>query len=189
MSYTDIIQTIKDKNPKHFLATIEFFPEEGKYHFDGHRSCGISYSPGQTREKDYLCPVCGKNLVVGVMHRVEALADRPPGFVPEGAIPAFHLVPLEEILGEVYAVGVQSRRIRKEYLRLIERGGSEFRILLDLTEEELRSFMDERLADGILQVRQGLVQVKPGYDGVYGVVKIFEKEASLPKPSSQLTLF
>lgn len=113
LSFKDIIQTIKAKDPKRFLATIEFFPEEGKYHFDGHRSCGICYSPGQTREKDYLCPVCGKNLVVGVMHRVEALADRPPGFVPEGAIPAFHLVPLEEILGEVFEVGVQSRRIRK----------------------------------------------------------------------------
>jgi uncharacterized protein (TIGR00375 family) len=189
LSFKDIIQTIKDKNPKRFLATIEFFPEEGKYHFDGHRSCGISYSPEQTREKDYLCPVCGKNLVVGVMHRVEALADRPKGFIPEGAIPAFHLVPLEEILGEVFEVGVQSKRIRKEYLRLIERGGSEFRILLDLTEEELRSFMDERLADGILQVRQGLVQVKPGYDGVYGQVKIFSKEVSASQPSSQLTLF
>ncbi len=171
------------------MATIEFFPEEGKYHFDGHRSCGISYAPEQTREKDYLCPVCGKNLVVGVMHRVEALADRPEGFIPEGAVPALHLVPLEEILGEVYDVGVQSKRIRKEYLRLIERGGSEFRILMDLSEEELRSFMDDRLADGIMQVRRGLVQVKPGYDGVYGQVKIFRNDAPPPKTSSQLNLF
>jgi PHP family Zn ribbon phosphoesterase len=123
------------------------------------------------------------------MHRVEALADRLPGFILEGAIPALHLVPLEEILAEVYAVGVQSRRIRKEYLRLIERGDSEFRILLDLTEEELRAFMDDRLANGILQVRRGLVQVKPGYDGVYGQVKIFKNEATAPKPSSQLKLF
>jgi len=189
MSYTDIIQTIKDKNPKHFLGTIEFFPEEGKYHFDGHRSCGISYSPEQTREKNYLCPVCGKNLVVGVMHRVEALADRPPGFIPEGAIPALHVVPLEEILAEVFEVGVQSKRIRKEYLRLIERGGSEFRILLDLSEVEMRSFMDDRLTDGILLVRRGLVQVKPGYDGVYGQVKIFRNDVLPPRPSPQLNLF
>ncbi|MBI4764606.1 MAG: DNA helicase UvrD [Deltaproteobacteria bacterium] len=188
-SYGDIIQTIKNKDPQHFLATIEFFPEEGKYHFDGHRSCGICYSPEQTREKDYLCPVCGKNLVVGVMHRVETLADRPEGFVPQEAVPALHLVPLEEILGEVYAVGVQSRRIRKEYLRLIERGGSEFRILMDLSEEELRTFMDDRLADGIMQVRRGLVQVKPGYDGVYGQVGIFKNEAPSPPSSPQLTLF
>jgi PHP family Zn ribbon phosphoesterase len=185
----DIIQTIKNKDPQHFLATIEFFPEEGKYHFDGHRSCGICYSPEQTREKDYLCPVCGKNLVVGVMHRVEILADRPERSVPRGAVPALHLVPLEEILGEVYAVGVQSRRIRKEYLRLIERGGSEFRILMDLEEKELRSFMDDRLVDGIMQVRRGQVQVKPGYDGVYGQVGIFKNEAPSPPSSPQLTLF
>jgi uncharacterized protein (TIGR00375 family) len=188
-SYDDIIQTIKNKDPQHFLATIEFFPEEGKYHFDGHRSCGICYSPEQTREKDYLCPVCGKNLVVGVMHRVETLADRPERSVPRGAVPALHLVPLEEILGEVYAVGVQSRRIRKEYLRLIERGGSEFRILMDLEEKELRSFMDDRLVDGIMQVRRGQVQVKPGYDGVYGQVGIFKNEAPSPPSSPQLTLF
>jgi uncharacterized protein (TIGR00375 family) len=188
-SYNDIIQTIKDRDPQRFLATIEFFPEEGKYHFDGHRNCGISYSPEQTREKAYLCPICGKNLVVGVMHRVEALADRPPGFVPEGAVPAIHLVPLEEILGEVYAVGVQSRRIRREYLRLIERGGSEFRILMDLEEKELRSFMDNRLADGIMQVRRGQVQVRPGYDGVYGQVGIFKNEVPSPESSPQLTLF
>ncbi|OGP50269.1 MAG: DNA helicase UvrD [Deltaproteobacteria bacterium RBG_13_43_22] len=189
LSYKDIIQTIKEKDPKRFLATIEFFPEEGKYHFDGHRSCGISYSPEQTREKGYLCPICGKNLVVGVMHRVEALADRPEGYIPEGAVPALHLVPLEEILGEVYDVGVQSRRIRKEFLCLIERGGSEFRILMDLSEEELRSFMDDRLADGIMQVRRGLVQVKPGFDGVYGQVKIFRTDVPSIKPSPQLNLF
>lgn len=189
LTYNDIIQTVKNKDPQRFLATIEFFPEEGKYHYDGHRSCGICYSPEQTREKDYLCPVCGKNLVVGVMHRVEALADRPVGYIPERAVPALHLVPLEEVLGEVYAVGVQSKRIQKEYLRLIERGGSEFRILMDLSEEELRAFMEDRLADGIMQVRRGQVQVKPGYDGVYGQVTIFRNDSPSIKPSPQLSLF
>ncbi|MBA4391984.1 MAG: DNA helicase UvrD [Desulfobacca sp.] len=189
LTYADLMDAMKTKDPAHFLATIEFFPEEGKYHFDGHRTCGISYSPSQTRKKDYLCPVCGKNLVVGVMHRVEALADRPEGFTPPGATPAFHLVPLEEILAEVFETGVQSKRIRKEYLRLIERGGSEFQILLDLSDEELRSFMEDRLVDGILRVRQGMIQIKPGYDGVYGEVKIFRNKAPLLQPSSQLTLF
>ncbi len=188
-TFNAIIQTIKEKNPQRFIATIEFFPEEGKYHFDGHRTCGICYSPSQTRQKDYLCPVCGKNLVVGVMHRVEALVDRPPGFIPAGAIPAIHLVPLEEILAEVFETGVQSKRIRREYLRLIERGGSEFKILLDLSEEDLRSFMDDRLVDGIRRVRQGLIQVKPGYDGVYGQVKLFGTDGPPSKPPSQLTLF
>jgi uncharacterized protein (TIGR00375 family) len=189
LSYAGLIGAIKSKDPARFLATIEFYPEEGKYHFDGHRGCGICYSPNQTKEKDYLCPVCGKNLVVGVMHRVEALADRLPGFRPEWAIPAFHLVPLEEILAEVFQSGVQSKRIKKEYLRLIERGGSEFRILLDLSEEELNSFMEDRLVDGIMRVRQGLIQVKPGYDGVYGEVKIFGEKASSQKSCAQLTLF
>ena len=188
-TYNDIVQAIKEKNPERFLSTIEFFPEEGKYHFDGHRACGICYSPSQTREKDGLCPVCGKNLVVGVMHRVEELADRPQGFKLEGAVPAFHLVPLEEIMAEVFETGPQSKRIRKEYLRLIERGGSEFQILLDLSEKELRSFMEDRLVEGILRVRQGLIQVRPGYDGVYGQVKIFGNDVPPSKPSSQLNLF
>jgi uncharacterized protein (TIGR00375 family) len=188
-TFHDILSTIKNKDPNRFLATIEFFPEEGKYHFDGHRSCRISYAPGQTIKQNYLCPVCGKPLIVGVMHRVESLADRPPGFMPKGAISALHLVPLEEILAEVFGIGSQSRRIRKEYLRLIERGGPEFKILLDLPEEELGSFMEDRLVEGILRVRQERIRVVPGYDGVYGQVKIFEKDVPAAKPSSQLTLF
>jgi len=194
LSYPAIIQTIKDKDPRAFLATIEFFPEEGKYHFDGHRSCGICYAPAQTREKNYLCPVCGKPLVVGVMHRVEELADRPQGFTPNGVIPAFHLVPLEEILAEAFETGVQSKRIRKEYLRLIERGESEFRILMDLSEEELRSFMEDRLVEGIMRVRRGSVQASPGYDGVYGRIKVFPDSETPGKAVAasdphQMTLF
>jgi uncharacterized protein (TIGR00375 family) len=189
LTYRDIISAIKNKDPEHFLATIEFFPEEGKYHYDGHRNCGVVYAPGQTRAGHYRCPVCDKPLVIGVMHRVETLADRPEGFMPEGTIPAFHLVPLEEILAEVYQTGVQSKRIRKEYLRLVERCGSEFKILMDLAQEELEAFMEDRIVEGILRVRQGLVQVRPGYDGVYGQVKLFGPEVPASKPSSQLSLF
>lgn len=189
LTYSEIVSAIKDRDPKRFLATIEFFPEEGKYHYDGHRSCQVCYSPNQTREKAYLCPVCGKHLVVGVMHRVETLADRKEGFRPDGAIPAWHIVPLEEILAQVFQTGVQSRRIRKEYLRLVDRGGSEFNILLDLPEEEMRSFMDDRLVEGIIRVRKGLIQAKPGYDGIYGQIEIFNKEAAPTRPSSQLALF
>ncbi len=189
MEFNHIVQAIKERDPKRFLGTVEFFPEEGKYHFDGHRSCQVSYAPNQTRELNSICPVCGKPLVVGVMHRVETLADRPPGFIPQGAIPAFHLVPLEEILAEVFQSGVQSKRVRKEYLRLVEKGGSEFRILMDLSEKELRSFMEDRLAEAILMVRKGLIQVTPGYDGVYGQVKIFGQEVPSTKPSPQLKLF
>lgn len=188
-TYQEIVKTIQEKDPKHFLATIEFFPEEGKYHYDGHRSCGMVCSPGETRAYNQLCPVCGKNLVVGVVHRVETLADRPEGWEPHHFIPAFHLVPLEEILSDVYNIGPQSRRIRKEYLNLIERGGSEFRILLDLEEKELRSFIDDILVRAILQVRRGRVQVQPGYDGVYGRVKIEKEEPFSANSSPQLSLF
>jgi uncharacterized protein (TIGR00375 family) len=190
LAYAELIEAIKTRDPSRFLSTIEFFPEEGKYHYDGHRSCGICYSPNQTKGNNGLCPVCGKSLVVGVMHRVEALADRPSGFKPQGAVPGLHLVPLEEILSEVFQTGVQSKRVKKEYLRLIERGGSEFQILLDLSEDELNSFMEERLVEGIRRVRRGLIDVKPGYDGVYGQVKIFGKETTLPQtPQAQLSLF
>ncbi|MEW6188107.1 MAG: endonuclease Q family protein [Thermodesulfobacteriota bacterium] len=188
-SYREIVKTIKEKDPEHFRATIEFFPEEGKYHYDGHRSCGIICSPRETRAYNQACPVCGKKLVVGVMHRVETLADRPEGWESQRFVPAFHQVPLEEILADVLAVGPQSRRIRKEYLRLVERGGSEFRILLDLEEEELRSFMEDDLVRAVLRVRQGRVQVRPGYDGVYGQVKIEKEEPLSSNPSHQLSLF
>ena len=194
LSYPAIIEAIKQKDPARFPATIEFFPEEGKYHFDGHRSCRVCFSPGQSREKNDCCPVCGKKIVIGVMHRVEELADRPPGFRPPGAISAIHLVPLEEIIAAGYGLGAGSKRVRREYLNLLERGGAELEILLDKSAAELASFMDSRLVEGILRVRQGLVTVHPGYDGVYGRVNLFsenptENQALSPPADRQLKLF
>jgi uncharacterized protein (TIGR00375 family) len=193
-SYPAIIGAIKRKDPACFPATIEFFPEEGKYHYDGHRSCRVCFSPGQSREKNDCCPVCGKKIVIGVMHRVEELADRPPGFRPPGAISAIHLVPLEEIIAAGYGLGPGSKRVRREYLNLLERGGPELEILLDKSAAELTSFMDSRLVEGILRVRQGLVTVHPGYDGVYGRVNLFsenptENQALSPPADRQLKLF
>ncbi len=194
LSYPAIIEAIKQKDPSRFPATIEFFPEEGKYHFDGHRNCRVCFSPGQSRENNDCCPVCGKKIVIGVMHRVEELADRPPGFRPPGAISAIHLVPLEEIIAAGYGLGVGSKRVRREYLNLLERGGAELEILLDKSAEELASFMDSRLVEGILGVRQGLVSVAPGYDGVYGRVNLFSEnprsnQAQSPPVDRQLRLF
>ena len=193
LSYPAIIQTIKDKDPRAFLATIEFFPEEGKYHFDGHRSCGICYAPAQTREKNYLCPVCGKPLVVGVMHRVEELADRPEGYVPAKAIPALRTVPLEEIIADALGVGPNASSVEKEYLRMVEKGGSEFDILLELSPEELSSFTPPLILEGILRVREGRLKITPGHDGVFGRIEIFspgerEKEAIKEEPK-QMGLF
>jgi len=194
LSYPAIIEAIKQKDPARFPATIEFFPEEGKYHFDGHRSCRVCFSPGQSRENNDCCPVCGKKIVIGVMHRVEELADRSPGFRPPGANSAIHLVPLEEIIAAGYGLGAGSKRVRREYLNLLERGGAELEILLDKSAAELTSFMDSRLVEGILRVRQGLVTVHPGYDGVYGRVNPFsedptEKQALILPVDRQLNLF
>ena len=193
LSYPAVVEAITSGDPSRFRATIEFFPEEGKYHFDGHRECRVCLSPEQTRRHGQICPVCGKKLVIGVLHRVEELADRPPGVQTAGFIPSRHLVPLEEILVEFLGLKGSSRRSRREYLRLVERGGSEFRILLDLSAEELGHFMEPGLVEGILRVREGKVNPLPGYDGVYGQVRVYpetpDSAAAGSAESGQLSLF
>ncbi len=176
LTYPAIRETICRKDPRRLLFTIEFFPEEGKYHYDGHRNCGVLFSPKETRKEKDLCPVCRKRLTVGVMNRVEALADRREGFVPAKAIPALHLVPLEEIIADALGVGNQAASVEKEYLRLVERGRSEFNILLELSPEELASFTPPLILEGIMRVREGRLQITPGYDGVFGKIQIFTRE-------------
>src|SRR5512136_345672 len=130
LDYREIAETIRKKDRKKLLFTIEFFPEEGKYHYDGHRDCGVIFSPSKTKANQYLCPSCHKKLTVGVLHRVEELADRPEGFIPKNAIPSIHLIPLEEIVAEALGVRVGTKSEEAEYERLIDKGGSEFQILL-----------------------------------------------------------
>lgn len=187
LDYQEIINVIKEKNRKKFLHTIEFFPQEGKYHYDGHRNCEVLLSPEETRKCKGFCPVCGRALTVGVMNRVEALADRPAGFVPSNAIPSVHLVPLQEIIAEALGVGVQSAAVQNEYRRLVQRGGSELRILLDLPHDELATFVPPKILTGILKVRKGELKIVPGYDGVYGEIKIFDEKSK--KPPAQMGLF
>jgi uncharacterized protein (TIGR00375 family) len=162
LSYSDVTVTIKKKDRERFLYTVEFFPEEGKYHFDGHRACGISFSPS----------VCNKPLVVGVTNRVDELADRHEGFVPENAIPSRHLVPLVEIIAGAVGQGVNTKKVKTEYDRLL-RMHTEFEILLDLSNSDIDDITDERVAEGIKRVRAGDINVVPGYDGEYGKVSIF----------------
>jgi len=176
LNYREIVQAIRDKDRRKFLFTVEFFPQEGKYHFDGHRNCGVAFSPPQTRANDYLCPVCKRRLTVGVMHRVEEMADRPEGFVPGNSIPSIHLIPLEEIIAESLAVGVGTKAVEAEYERLIKAGGSEFAVLLDMPPEELNRFTTSRVLEGIVRMRQGKVDIVPGHDGVYGKIRIFSPE-------------
>ena len=172
LSYAAIAEAIRTKDPRKILFTIEFFPEEGKYHFDGHRNCKILFAPQETRKNKGLCPVCGKRLTVGVMNRVEELADRPEGVISPKAIPTLHMVPLDEIIADALGVGTNASSVEKEYLRLIEKGGSEFDILLELAPEDLTSFTPPLILEGILRVRQGRLKITPGYDGVFGKIQI-----------------
>ncbi|ODS36546.1 MAG: hypothetical protein A7315_01660 [Candidatus Altiarchaeales archaeon WOR_SM1_79] len=191
LDYREIVQTIRDKDPRKFLFSIEFFPEEGKYHFDGHRNCAVIFSPVQTKANDYLCPVCKKRLTVGVMHRVEEMADRPAGFIPGNSIPSIHLVPLEEIIAESLGVGVGTKAVEGEYERLIGMGSSELAVLLDLPPEELKRFTSPRLLEGIIRMRQGKLHFVPGHDGVYGKINIFSPDGRREAEGSeqQMSLF
>ncbi len=189
LDYWEIAETIRKKDRRKFLFTIEFFPEEGKYHYDGHRHCGVIFSPSQTKASQYLCPKCHKKLTVGVMHRVEELADRPEGFIPKNAIPSIHLIPLEEIIAEALGVRVGTKAVEAEYERLIERGGSELRILLDLPPDELASFVPPHILEGIVRMRQGKVSIIPGHDGVYGKINLFPERQAGEEVKEQLKLF
>ncbi len=171
MSYRAVAEAIKSR--KGFAGTIEFFPEEGKYHFDGHRACRVCLSPGETVEHDYSCPVCGKRLTIGVAHRVEVLADRNYGVGPSDA-PAFRsVIPLLEVLGAVRGVGAGSRVVYDEYMRLLTRLGSELNILLETPIADIGRAATPVLAEAIGRIRQGQVRIKPGYDGEYGRIEIF----------------
>ncbi len=176
LDYGELTETLRTKDRKRFLFTLEFFPEEGKYHYDGHRECGVIFAPSQTKTHQYLCPKCHKKLTVGVMHRVEELADRPEGFVPRNAIPSIHLIPLEEILAEALGQRVGTKAVEVEYEKLLERGGSEFQILLDATPDELQSFVSPRVLEAIIRMRQGKVLILPGHDGAYGKISLFPEE-------------
>ena len=173
ISYKAMMKALKDR--KGFLGTIEFFPEEGKYHYDGHRSCGVSFSPKETLRYNYLCPVCGKKVTIGVMHRVEKLADREDGFRPSGAPDYYSIIPLQEIIAETLKVGANSKAVEKEYFRLLEDLGNEFKILLETPVEVIEHTGSSRLAEAISRMRDHKVNIAPGYDGEYGKIKIFEK--------------
>ncbi len=175
ISYPAITGAIKAKDPRKFLYTIEFFPQEGKYHYDGHRSCGVSFSPKETRKYGGICPVCGRPLTIGVLYRVEQLADREEGFVPENAIPYKSLVSLEEIIAEAMGIGKGTKGVEEKYQKLIRAFNNELKILLEVPQSELETITLPEVAEGIIRVREGKVFIEPGYDGVYGKIRIFSK--------------
>jgi uncharacterized protein (TIGR00375 family) len=186
ISYEFITHAIKTKQG--FAGTIEFFPEEGKYHYDGHRSCGVNLSPEETVRHHYLCPACGKKVTVGVMHRVDKLADREDGFKPSCAPPFYSMIPLQEIIAETKKVGVSSKAVTTDYLQLIEKLGNELKILMDLPLDEIETASSPLLKEAISRVRSGNVHIAPGYDGEYGKIKILE-EVERREIKEQRTLF
>lgn len=176
LSYSAIFQTLQTGDPQTFLGTVEFFPEEGKYHYDGHRKCEIRWDPKTTLEHNGICPICGKPVTVGVMHRVEILADREEGEKPERWHPFTSLIPLPEVLGEVYGVGAGSKRVEENLEMLLGQLGSELSILQELPLEDIEKTGGARLAEGIRRMRAGEIEVAAGYDGEYGAIKLFDKQ-------------
>lgn len=186
ISYVSIKEAIEKK--KGFLGTIEFFPQEGKYHFDGHRNCAVILSPQETIKNNYLCPKCGQRVTVGVMHRVELLADRKNGQKPECASSYISIVPLMEIIAEAYGVGVTAAKVKTEYFKLISALGNEFYILMEANLDEIEKHSSYLVREGISRVRNGKVRITPGYDGVYGKIKIFDDVERIGQKGQQLLL-
>lgn len=171
-SYEAIMDALK--TGKGFEGTLEFFPEHGKYHKDGHRACGVSLSPAETIRNNYLCPACGKKVTVGVLHRVEKLADREGGFRPANAPRFYSLIPLPEIIAETLGVGVNSKAVLREYLMLLSKLGNEFKILMDTGLKDIAACSPE-LASAVSKVRSGDLDIEAGFDGEYGRIKIFKE--------------
>src|SRR5215831_14803898 len=154
-------------------GTIEFYPEEGKYHLDGHRKCGVRFEPAQSVQNGGTCPECGKPLTIGVLHRVAELADRPAGYRPPGAPGFTNLVQLPQIVGEIMATGPKSKKVGAEVARLVAALGPELGILTEVAAEDLRRGGGSLLAEAVARLRRGEVRREAGYDGEYGVIALF----------------
>ena len=188
LSWDAIRTALVAADPDRFLGTLEFFPQEGKYHYDGHRKCGIRWHPLQTSANDGMCPVCGKKITVGVMHRVMQLADRNAPEEKSIRAPFTPIIPLKEMLSEIFGVGVQSKRVNHAYHSLIGRLGPEFAVLLDLPLESIGQAGGEMLAEAVRRMRKREVSVEEGYDGEYGRITVFTPEER-KGTTAQHTLF
>ncbi len=178
-SYKTITDSMRAKDTSRIKLNIEFFPEEGKYHFDGHRGCRFSVDPEHSEIKN--CPVCGKRLTVGVLHRVNDLADRPSGYVPKGSVPYMKLVPLLEVISYVMKKTAYSPLVAREYDKLVGRFGTEFDILMSIPEGEISAFTDPDIAKAIANVRDGNISITPGYDGNFGVLDLLSRDKNSAK--------
>jgi uncharacterized protein (TIGR00375 family) len=189
LSYAEVIRVIREKNPKEFLFTIEFFPEEGKYHLDGHADCKFSCLPEETKRLKGICPKCGKKLLVGVLNRVAGLGDREVGFKPERAIPFKNVVPLEEIIAETYGTGI-GKKVLETYEKMVK-VNSEFEILLDLNKQQITEISEQAIAESIIRIREGKVHWDAGYDGIFGKMHMYDQHErkQVLKKTEQVSLF
>ncbi|MBN1494475.1 DNA helicase UvrD [Candidatus Peregrinibacteria bacterium] len=188
LSYDSMFDALKKGDKDKFLGTLEFFPEEGKYHYDGHRPCSYCSDPKLTIENNYLCPRCGKKVTIGVMHRVETLADREKGGDHARAFPFKHLIPLKEIIADAFGTGTASKKVDREYFEIINLLGNELFILLEADADNIKKASNAKVAEAIVRVREGKVKLFPGYDGEYGRIQIFAKKDNIDV-KSQLEMF
>jgi len=198
LSYDNIIDAIKSRDLEKFVATIEFFPEEGKYHFDGHRACRVVFSPEETKKHNNICPKCGRKLTIGVLNRVHELADRPivkTEFInnrhsANGRVPFYYLVQLDEIIAKSLGIGTASQKVKSEYENIIKMFGGEFKILMEKGLDELsHEGINPKIISGIASLRQGKVRFDPpGFDGEYGKM-VFADSKNIQEFTTQKSLF
>lgn len=175
LTYKNFINAVRTGNG--LKSTIETYTSYGKYHFTGHRNCGVSFSPEESRRLNKICPKCKEKLTIGVADRIEQLADRPEGYKREKAVPFVSLVPLHEVIAAVYEIGLlNGKKIWEIYNKLMNRFGNEFNVLLNADEKELKEAVHEKLVKTILKNREGKLDINPGADGVYGKIVLNEDE-------------
>jgi len=187
MSYDAIYDTLKTKDPKCFIETLEFFPEEGKYHYDGHRACNIRQKPVGPGAQE--CPVCGRPLTVGVLSRVEELATRPEGEKPPVAVPFRNIIPLEELIAESYGTGVGTKRVAQTYRALLDEFGTMLNVVLDVAVPDIQRVGGLAVAEAVRRTREGAVHIEPGYDGEYGTIAVLSAEERAALNETQRPLF
>lgn len=173
LSYDRVFDAIRSGDPERFVGTLEFYPEEGKYHLDGHRKCRVRMTPQESISRGNMCPVCGKELTLGVLHRVMALSNRAPGGRPEKTHSFKNMVSLPHILGEIFTVGSETRTVQRHYHNIVSKLGSELSVLLELPEDIVGNVGVPLLGEAVSRVRQGSVHIAGGYDGVFGTISIF----------------
>ncbi|QQG43035.1 MAG: DNA helicase UvrD [Candidatus Daviesbacteria bacterium] len=196
--YWGMFEAIKQQK---IAGTLEFYPEQGKYHYTGHRNCNVKYTPEDTKDKGTICPKCGRNLTVGVMERVEKLADREIGEIGEiremGVVKSKTfprragyrmLVPLHQVIAEAFGTAPTTQKVLNEYKKLVTELGGEIKVLTKISIEDIAKVSGPKVAEGVDKDRKGDLVIDPGYDGVYGVVKIWN-EGEEKTEAPQISLF